>query len=465
MTWNQYQVGTALDALEASVIASGGQHDLLDAALGITRDDLLPTYDNLSGEIYPTTGEVLLQNSRQLRDAVYNRLHAGAMDGRSVSAPAPTQRAAPRPTRAPRAAPPPPPAPRSSTVNAAWPNAAAPANQPRTRPARSAAANPNVNRSTAPASRRNTSTGGFTWPNAAAPRQASGGGGGGIGTPADTANLWVSTWGNEGHLSGNEDAARSESSGQGLLIGIDNKDRVADGAFHLGVLLGQQRNKINVGNSRASRSDVQSYSAGVYGGGSAGAVELRGGLIYSQADIETQRQINVAHLHDTARADWSSQQVQVFTEAAGKIPLGTRGKLAPYVGVAHVWQKLGDVKETGSVAALEIDKSTSTTTLATSGVRAHLTLGTGAMPVSVYADVGYQQVLDQDKDKGTTQRLAGQSHDFSIRGATLDENSLLAGVGLQLDTSGNSAIRLEYKGEFASGQKQHTGQLSWQVKF
>jgi len=427
---------------------------------------MLPAYDNLSGEIYPGTGEILLQNSRQLRDAVYNRLHSSGMDDLSTAVPAPVQRAA-RPARAPRAAPPPPPAPRSSNANITWPNAAAPTNQPRTGAVRSAPTNSraNPNRSAAPAARRNTAVGGFVWPNTAAPRRAGGGGGGGGLVPANTTSIWVSTWGHEGNLDANENAARSESSGQGLVVGIDNKDRVSDGAFHAGLLLGQQRSKITIADNRASRSDVQSYSAGVYGGGSAGAMELRGGLIYTQSDIETQRTINVANLHERAQADWGSQQVQVFTEAAGKIPLGTRGKLAPYVGVAHVWQKLDEVNETGSAAALEVDTSINSTTLATSGVRAHLNLGTGAVPVSVYADLGYQHVLNQDKDAGTTQRLAGQGHAFSIRGARLDENSMLAGVGLQLDTSGNSAVRLEYKGEFASGQKQHTGQLSWQVKF
>jgi|GEM_PF-3621428 len=47
---------------------------------------MLPAYDNnLSGEIYPTTGEILLQNSRQLPDVVYNRLHVGMMEGSVVA--------------------------------------------------------------------------------------------------------------------------------------------------------------------------------------------------------------------------------------------------------------------------------------------------------------------------------------------------------------------------------------------
>lgn len=64
---NQRNVGRTLASLPRDSV-------IYESIIGLTKDQVLPVYDNLSGEIYGSTRSVLMMNSRYLRDAVNRRM-------------------------------------------------------------------------------------------------------------------------------------------------------------------------------------------------------------------------------------------------------------------------------------------------------------------------------------------------------------------------------------------------------
>jgi len=275
--------------------------------------------------------------------------------------------------------------------------------------------------------------------------------------------VWVSAWGHTGNQGRTPNAARAEISGNGVLVGIDNTDRPLAGGLHAGVMFGSESTKVTIADDRNSRSEVDSRSAGLYGGSASGDTQWRGGLIYSDLDIETQRTVTVNSLTERVSSDRKGKQMQAFAEISHNLTLSNRTSVAPWLSVAKVWQRLDATKEGTGAVALDIDKQSASATLTTVGGRGQMNLQAGAVPVALYADVGYQHVVDS-KNNDSKHHFAGQTQDFSIRGTTLND-TLVSGVGVQFGVSRNSALLVEYRGEFGSGQKQHVGNISWQVKF
>jgi len=274
--------------------------------------------------------------------------------------------------------------------------------------------------------------------------------------------VWVSTWGHTGNQGRTPNAARADISGNGVLLGIDNTDRPVAGGLHAGMMFGSERTKIDIADDRNSRSEVDSRSVGVYGG-SGEQTQWRGGLIYSDLDMQTQRTVTVNSLTERVSSERKGKQMQAFAEISHNLTLSHRTSVAPWLNVAKVWQQLDPTTESGGVTALEIEKQSASATLTSVGGRGQVNLNEGRIPVAFYADVGYQYVLDS-KNNDSKHHFAGQTQDFAVRGTTLND-TLVSGVGMQFGVSRNSALLVEYRGEFGSGQKQHMGNISWQVKF
>jgi len=373
-TYNKINTADALSYLEAS----GANPTLMNELLGLNKDDALRAFNSLSGEIYPTTGAVLLQSSRQLRTRINTRLTSNTQGTHE--------------------------APSFNAIRAL-----------------------------------------------------------GTGDTGTSTPVWVSAWGHNGNQGRSSNVARADISGSGVLVGMDNTDRPGAGGLHAGVMFGSESTKVQIADDRNSRSEVESRSAGLYGGSNIGDTQWRGGLIYSDLDVETQRTVTVNSLTERVSAERKGKQMQAFAEISHNLTLSNRTSVAPWLNVAKVWQSLDATHEGTGATALEIDKQSTSATLTSIGGRGLVNLGDGRTPVSLYADVGYQYVIDGRK-VDSKHHFAGQPQDFAVRGTTLND-TLIGAVGVQLGVSRNSALLVEYRGEFGSGQQQHVGNISYQVKF
>jgi len=270
--------------------------------------------------------------------------------------------------------------------------------------------------------------------------------------------LWVSTWGVNGHLSGNANVAKVDSRGLGLALGGDW--RVSD-ALSAGVVLGYEDGRFKA-NARNARSDVDAYSAGGYVSARMGSMQVRGGVTYSHLDVDSQRTINVPGLQGQAKADYKGSKTQVFAEVSQAFAVN-RLSVAPYVGISQSWLHTQSVRETGHSAALDVAAQTDHVTQSTLGLRLAYQLPTTA-PVALTADLAWARAFG-DTDSHTSNRFAGQGERFTAEGVEVGKNTALVGAGVQANLGPNAALSLGYQGQFGSRTRNHSAGVQIRVKF
>jgi len=270
--------------------------------------------------------------------------------------------------------------------------------------------------------------------------------------------LWVSTWGHNGHLSGNVNAARVDSRGLGLALGGDW--RVSD-ALSAGVVLGYEDGRVKA-NARSARSDVDAVSVGGYVSANLGSVQVRGGVAYSHLDVDSQRNISVPTLQGQTRADYKGSKTQVFAEVSQAFAVN-RLSVAPYVGVSQSWLHTQSVRETGHSAALDVAARTDHVTQSTLGLRLAVQLSTAA-PVALTFDAAWARAFG-DTDASTSNRFSGAGERFTAQGVEVGKNTALIGAGVQASLTPNAALNLGYQGQFGSRTRNHSAGLQLRVKF
>jgi len=272
--------------------------------------------------------------------------------------------------------------------------------------------------------------------------------------------LWASTWGVSGKLKGSRNVADADQSGMGLALGGEHL--VADNLL-VGLALGYEDSKVKNSQGRASRSDVDSYSAGAYAATDLGGVALRGGLTYSRLSLDTSRNIWVGGgLQGKAKASYHGNRTQAFVEAAQTYTLGELN-LSPYAGLAHTWLATDSAREKGSTAALQIARQSDRVTQTTLGLRAAYRLPV-ATPVTVSADIGWVRAFGDIEGKSKN-RFAGTNAPFAANGVALDKNTALVGAGVEAQLAKNTALALDYQGQFGSKYASHAGNLQLRWKF
>jgi len=271
--------------------------------------------------------------------------------------------------------------------------------------------------------------------------------------------LWVSTWGNTGHVSGNSNAVKADHSGFGLAIGGDFRinDKLAAGA-----VLAYEDGRVKNGANRNSRSDVDGYSVGGWLAADVSGVQVRGGLIYSQLDVDTRRSVFVPGLQGTAKSSYDGHKTQVFAEASKAFQVNTL-RVSPYLGLTQTWLHSEAARETGSLAALDVRSQSDSVLHSTVGVRVAYQLPT-AKPVAVTADLGWSHAFG-DTDGTTSNRFAGAGNRFSVQGTAVGKNTAQIGAGVQAQLSPNAALSVGYQGQFGSKVSSHSAGVQVKVRF
>jgi len=270
--------------------------------------------------------------------------------------------------------------------------------------------------------------------------------------------LWVSSWGYNGHLSGNANAAKVDTRGLGLALGGDW--RVGEN-LTAGVVLGYEDDKVKA-NARNARSDVDAYSAGGYVSAKLGSMQVRGGVTYSHLDVDARRTINVPGLQGQAKADYKGSKTQVFAEVSQAFALDSLS-VTPYVGINQSWLHTQSVRETGHSAALDVAAQTDRVTQSTLGLRLAVQLPTAA-PVALTADLAWVRAFG-DTDSNTSNRFSGAGERFSAEGVSSSKNTALVGAGVQANLGPNAALSLGYQGQFGSRTRSHSAGVQVRVKF
>ncbi|MBB1627553.1 autotransporter outer membrane beta-barrel domain-containing protein [Achromobacter sp. UMC71] len=281
--------------------------------------------------------------------------------------------------------------------------------------------------------------------------------------PASQARpAWAQLVGNWQSIGASGDTASARQHTGGVFAGADS---AIGGGWRLGGAVGYTDSRLSV-DDLASRADISSYSAIVYGGKAfavgAGKLNLMAGVAYSWHDIHTRRQIGAGGLNQTLTADYGGNTTQVFSELGYAFGVADGLTLEPYAGLAWAGQRVRGFSESGGSAALSGESSKNDTTTTTLGLRGKQAVTLGTMAGSVSAGLGWRHAFG---DLTPTSRLAfdaGQA--FTVTGAPIARDAALVEVGADLAVSRRATIGLAYAGQYANANRDHTARIEvrWQ---
>ena len=268
--------------------------------------------------------------------------------------------------------------------------------------------------------------------------------------------MWAEVVGHWQSYAGDGNAARLKQSTGGLFLGGDGE--VAGSGWRVGGSLGYTRTDARVAD-RSSTGKVDSYSAAVYGGKSFGAgvgqLNVMGGLAYTWHEIASER--HVAALEQTLKADYHAGTSQLFAEVG--YALGQYGKVGiePFAGISLGEQRTRGFQERGGFAALRGDASRDDLGSGTLGLRMHSDFKLGGSEGRLRGTLGWRHAFGDVSNRTSMAFEGGQN--FTVAGVPLARNTALLGLEAELELSRNAALVLGYKGEFGSGNRDHSAQV------
>lgn len=272
---------------------------------------------------------------------------------------------------------------------------------------------------------------------------------------------WAEVVGHWQRYDGDGNAAQLKQRTTGLFLGMDQE--VGTSGWRLGGSLGYTNANGKVAD-RSSESDVNSYSAAVYGGKSFGTgtgprINVLGGLAYTWHDIETTRK--VTSLGQTLKADYSAHTAQLFAEVGYAIGQYDKVGFEPFAAVSLGQQRTGSFQERGGFAALKGRSSTDDLASTTLGVRVHSDFQLAGKEGRLRATVGWRHAFGDVTTKKTMAFEGGQN--FTVAGSPLARNTAVLGLEADVALSRSAALVLGYQGEMGSGQRDHSAnvKLRW----
>ena len=273
--------------------------------------------------------------------------------------------------------------------------------------------------------------------------------------------LWAQAFGNWRSMDGNGNVAKSRERDVGIFVGGDHG--VGNG-WRLGGAFGYTDSRITV-DDRSAKSDVNSYSAILYGGKSfeagSGKINFTAGLAYTWHDIDSKRNINAAGQYQELKADYSASTGQVFTDVGYAIPLNDRVTLEPFFGADFSDLRTRGFSESGGDAALSGRSSTNNVGTTTLGLRAQTTFDVKETAGRLRGMLGWRHAYG-DVNPEATMSFDG-SQPFTVAGNPLARDAAVMEVGVDLAMSKNATLGLAYSGQFGDGNRQNTGtvNVSW----
>lgn len=276
---------------------------------------------------------------------------------------------------------------------------------------------------------------------------------------SDALPAWAQVVGQWQRSGGEDGIARTRQHTGGVYAGAD---RAIGNGWRLGGAVGVTNSKLKVDDLN-SQSDIDSYSATVYGGrrydAGPGHINLLLGAAYTWHDISSKRNVGFAGVNQELKADYGASTGQLFGEIGYGLPVSDRAVLEPYAGVAFNDQRVRGFSESGGAAALSGDRQHDQTTTTTLGLRGTMQWDSLAFT----AGAGWRHAFG-DVNPASTLAFAG-SDAFTVAGAPIARNALAAELAGQWRVSRGMALTLAYDGEYGGGNQQHAGTLRVNWRF
>lgn len=270
----------------------------------------------------------------------------------------------------------------------------------------------------------------------------------------------VGNWQRTG-ATGNTQAMRQRTGG--LFVGADH----AMGAgWRLGGALGYTDSTLTVG-GLASRADVSSYSAIVYGGKAfplgASTFNLMAGASYTWHDIDAERRIGAGGLNQQLKADYRASTTQLFGEVGYAVAVTSDLALEPYAGLGWAQHRTRGFSESGGNAALSGEAMRNDSSKVTLGLRARQNVDLGSMATTLSAGLGWRHALGGIRPESRLAFDAGES--FTVTGAPIARDAALVTVGVDAEIARGASLGMSYGGQFGGSSRDQTAALNLRWRF
>jgi fibronectin-binding autotransporter adhesin len=271
-------------------------------------------------------------------------------------------------------------------------------------------------------------------------------------------SAWGQAFDKFGHIGGDSNTASLDRNLGGFVLGIDADPNPQT---RFGFAGGYTQSSLTAG-AADPKGSVGSIFGSLYAGEHFGQLDLEGGAIYAANRYDTTRTVAFPGFSDTDASRYGGDTMQVFGEAGWRVAFA-RGMLEPFGSLAAVRISTDPFTETGGAAALTGLVQASNYIATTSGLRGETQLFS-SLPLMARGMLGWQHVLGAVTP---TQELAfaGSATPFSITGAPIARDSIVAEAGVEWRLSGSASIGLFYSGELASRSSDNGVKGKLEVKF
>jgi outer membrane autotransporter protein len=234
----------------------------------------------------------------------------------------------------------------------------------------------------------------------------------------------------------------------GFILGLD---ATIDARYRLGAAAGYTDSSLSVP-ARSSSGSVQSPYAGLYGGASLNALQLRGGAFYAFNHYGTTRSVAFPGFADEDSAGYGGDTLQAFGEAGWRIGInGFAGPtfVEPIAGLTAMHIDTAAYTESGGAAALTSASQGYDYAATTLGVRAEATLFSN-LPLTARGLLGWRHVFGDVTPDATLAFASAPSIPFAIAGAPIARDSLAIEAGFDWNLSSNATAGVFYSGELGN---------------
>lgn len=267
--------------------------------------------------------------------------------------------------------------------------------------------------------------------------------------------VWGQIYGRHGRIEADGNVAGMKATSGGFAAGVDGQ--VADWRLGLMLQVGRSRNETPGLNSTADSTD---YGVGIYGGRRWGRTGLSLGASYTRHDISSDRRVVFPGLVNSLSADYKAGTAQVFGKLSQRFEFDAVS-LSPYASLAYVRNDTDGFTETGGPAALISAASHIDATFTTVGLSAarHFLIGHD-VNVTARGKLGWRHTFSDTPT--SSHRFAGGT-DFTVAGAPIDGDTLITGVGFDLNDI--SSLDVSYEERIGDGAKGRALMGTWAVQF
>jgi fibronectin-binding autotransporter adhesin len=263
---------------------------------------------------------------------------------------------------------------------------------------------------------------------------------------------------------GNAGGVRRDQTG--FVLGVDGASG-QDGLQLTGGLLGFYERSTASISILGSRSEINRVGGGAYAGLSTGVLRVRMGGGYAALKLDARRAIAFTGFTDSTRGKIDGSAVQAFGETALRIGAAEAGNWGePFIGVSYTRVNLDEQSESGGATALSLTNQAADLGFVTGGIR-----GEAQVALSKESDLrlggslAARRTLRSGALGSTVALSATPAQTFTVATAPINAWAAIVQVNAAIDVTYRLSIGLGYSGVLSGNARDHSGNLTFNLRF